>query len=198
MDDPYDGPFQDFSEWPDPVQSGRNRVELVLQTRKADHVSDLAWEDSVILASHVVGEEPPTLGGIQLLEPIDVTAGPSVLSAAQNKLAKKIIAGTKARIASGVNIGIGGSFDTMPAPSEEIVNMPGGFDLAVNYDPAFWEASASMKPADSRPRRLMLREFERFYSDNVMSTRSGSRRRQRRVIEERLIYADIIPLPDAP
>ncbi|MDR0780014.1 MAG: hypothetical protein LBF16_04880, partial [Pseudomonadales bacterium] len=38
--------------------TGRNRVELVLQTRHRDIASDLEWEDVAILADHVVGEAP--------------------------------------------------------------------------------------------------------------------------------------------
>lgn len=63
----------------------------------------------------------------------------------------------------------------------------------VLLNPPFWEDTVSLPTASSdRPRLLMLREFERFYSDHVLPQRIGSVNAERRVVEERLVYADLI------
>jgi len=58
-----------------------------------------------------------------------------------------------------------------------------------HFDPPFWEASASLSRGRGGPRRLMLREFERFYTDRGV-TDVRKRGHSRRVIEERLVYAE--------
>ena len=40
----------------------------------------------------------------------------------------------------------------------------------------------------------MLREFERFYSDHIKPEQKAGATRQRRIIEERLVFADIIAI----
>lgn len=90
-------------------QTGRNRVELVLQTRDPLDNSDLAWEDTQTLVSQEVGIGTHNISG---------------------------------------------------SP--------------------FWEGNATLPPKTDRPRRLMLREFERFYTNASKNE-----------IEERLVFADI-------
>ncbi|MCL2432286.1 hypothetical protein [Candidatus Bathycorpusculum sp.] len=111
---------------------GRNRVELVLQTRAPTIDSDLEWTDDRILAGKVV-------------------------------------------------------------------------DSNKTQDEPFWEARVLSPKVDNRPCRLMLREFERFYSDDTLSASSSvtypangpavESASTKRVIEERLVFAYIIPLP---
>ncbi|MDL2339547.1 MAG: hypothetical protein QFE16_17070, partial [Pseudomonadota bacterium] len=62
-------------------------------------------------------------------------------------------------------------------------------------DPPVWTLTATLPalPTD-RPARLMLREFERYYTDRtVPEVRSGGTHR-RIVVEERLVYAEVFAL----
>jgi hypothetical protein len=79
-------------------------------------------------------------------------------------------------------------------PSIELERIPGIDIPTFELDPPFWQASVTLAPAGDRPRRLMLREFERFYSDHIQPQQAAGATRQRRVIEERLVFADIIAL----
>ena len=63
-------------------------------------------------------------------------------------------------------------------------------------NPPVWTASASLPGVPAgRVGRLIVREFERYYTDRtVPETRAGGVRR-RVVIEERLVYAEVFDLP---
>lgn len=181
-----DGDYQGLSTPQNAQEKGRNRVELVLQTCDPAIGSDLGWEDSVILANHVVGAVPPTVPGIG-----NLVAETAVLTTAKGKTAT-----TKAASAAGtkhVETRAGGSVTLGPAVDlgrlPDIVQLP-----PILIDTPFWEASATLATAGTRSRRLMLREFERFYSDEVMTERQGGRTRYRHVIEERLVFVHVVPL----
>jgi hypothetical protein len=58
-------------------------------------------------------------------------------------------------------------------------------------DPAFWTATVTL-PAGTGKRRILVREFERFYSDNTAKQRVGNQTFARRIIEERLVFADVV------
>jgi hypothetical protein len=60
-------------------------------------------------------------------------------------------------------------------------------------DPVIWQASASV-PAFTGKGRLALREFERYYTDRTIPERKGNRTYRRRVVEERLVYAEFFAL----
>ena len=180
---PVDSEFQNKSVIPGPHENGRNRVELVLQTRDPAIDSDLGWEDTTILASHVVGDEPPAPpGGIGpvVAAPGTVAAVAATVKSAVSTVATKVAeAATKT-----IDTRTGGTVKLGPAVDlgAMIVDSP-----IFQFDPAFWQASIVLGGAGSRPRRLMLREFERFYSDQAMTD-------FRRIIEERLVFAHIVPL----
>ena len=188
MQFPVDSEYQDISIIPGPHETGRNRVELVLQTRDPAIDSDLAWEDSSILASHVVGAEANSSSSGILLEPIGLGASVRDRTAIRTRMAKAV---REAAVKS---------FETRSGgtvrldPSIELERIPGIDVPTFELDPPFWEASVTIGPAGDRPRRLMLREFERFYSDHTKSEQKAGATRQRRVIEERLVFADIIAI----
>lgn len=185
---PVDSEYQDISFVTGPHETGRNRVELLLQTRDPAIDSDLAWEDSIILASHVVGDEANGSSSGLLLEPIDLGASARERTAAKTRLVKA------AQAAAGRTVETRAGGTVRLDPSIELGRIPGIDIPTFQLDPPFWEAAVTLAPGGDRPRRLMLREFERFYSDDVLPERKAGATRQRRVIEERLIFADIIPL----
>jgi hypothetical protein len=181
--DPLSGPMSHEPE-ATPSESGRNRVELVLQTRNLLLDSDLAWEDTAVLVSQVIGAKARDVlkttqpgSGQKKDETINVKARTgdivSLISPLElNKLQQM-------RVTSGEGTSVvrdsKPQLTIKPAPQiPELLEQP------------FWEASATLPAASgNRTRRLMLREFERFYQNA-----SGDSRK----IEERLVFADIIEL----
>jgi len=97
---------------------GRNRVELVLQTRDPSIDSDLAWTDTIVLSDKI----------------------------------------TKYNLQDNIIF------------------------------------SANVSSAIGPLQRLMLREFERFYSDDVAPSRDPNITEGKRVVEERLVFSYIIPI----
>ena len=62
-------------------------------------------------------------------------------------------------------------------------------------DPAIWNISVELGSTGNKPARLMLREFERYYTDRAIGERRGNTTYKRRYVEERLVYASILELP---
>jgi hypothetical protein len=80
------------------------------------------------------------------------------------------------------------------SPSDRLVEPLTNFPSLL-IDPPVWTLTTALPalPTD-RPARLMLREFERYYTDRtVPETRAGATRR-RIVVEERLVYAEVFGL----
>jgi hypothetical protein len=173
-----DSPYKNLSLDNGPKESGRNRVELVLQTRNPDIDSDLAWKDAKILGSAVVGGTKG--GGIKVVpgfNPGGIFAGPAKKAAKSRST--ELRAGNAVRLSAvverrrrGVTIGV-------VKPS-----------LQLHY-PEIWKTSVPIPDTNGQPGRLMLREFERYYTDQFVNERRGTSILQRRVVEERLVYATI-------
>jgi len=187
---PIDSQYQNISFVQGDHEKGRNRVELVLQTRDPAIDSDLGWEDTTILASHVVGETPPappTGSGSVVVGPVvDLPLTAAKVKAAAKGLAAKAAKTIETRAGANVNLGSAVELGSVP---DILVDGP-----IFQFDPAFWQASAALAAAGSRPRRLMLREFERFYSDQAIEEKKGNATYYRRVVEERLVFAHIFSL----
>ncbi|WP_199555939.1 hypothetical protein [Sandaracinobacteroides hominis] len=171
-----DSAFQDISLLQGIQELGRNRVELVHQTRDPDTDSDLAWSEGTLLASSLTGPDVPGPG-----------PGPGPFPIAQAAGVKAVRARDSARI---VEPRAGGKV-SLPSVFER----PG--DILERFpsfgDPEIFEATVTL-PAGSRPARLMLREYERYYSDRTVPERAAGAVRRRRVVEERLVYAAIFEL----
>lgn len=191
---PVDSEYQNISFVQGTHEKGRNRVELVLQTCDPGIDSDLGWEDTKVLASYVVGEAPPPPpgggGGVVVGPIVDLS-----LTTAKGKKAGKTVASKAAKVASKtIETRAGAKVDLGPAV--ELSRVP---DIVLDgpilqFDPAFWQARVTLGAAGTRQRRLMLREFERFYSDQAIAEKKGNATYYRRVIEERLVFAHVLPL----
>jgi hypothetical protein len=167
-----DSAFQDISFTQGPQELGRNRVELVHQTRDPDIDSDLAWSDGAILASSLTGPDAPGPGPF----PLQGVAQPLPISVRNT-----------ARI---VERRAGGKVSLPPVferPGDILERFP------IFADPEIFEATVTV-PMSGRPARLMLREYERYYSDRTIPERAAGAVRRRRVVEERLVYAAIFEL----
>jgi hypothetical protein len=126
-----------------PGETGRNRIELVLQTRDPAVDSDLAWSDGPVLASGLLdpgGSSSP---------PVSVVSGPVIRFPP---------------VLQGPNLG-------------ELL------------DPVIWSANAAIPDPGGKPARIAVREYERYYTDNAVAERRGGTLRQRRLVEERLVYS---------
>ena len=88
-----DSDHQGISFLHGPRDTGRNRVDLVLQSRAANADSDLAWEDATILASHVVGEEDADTSGFGgvLDAPFDLSATARTIAAAKTRIGEETL-----------------------------------------------------------------------------------------------------------
>lgn len=156
-----DSAFQNLSFTNGPFDTGRNRVEVVLQEQDPGIESDLGWKDIKVLSERVVGEEADTGGG-----PIFTLPG----------IGRRVVrrrAGGTATLPGSIDLGL--------------VVRP---DISLR-DPAFWSDEVTLPSAGGK-RRIAVREFERFYSDNTANQRIGTGTFPRRIIEERLVFADFV------
>jgi len=61
-------------------------------------------------------------------------------------------------------------------------------------DPSIWQSTVTLPNTGDKPARLVVREYERYYTDRtVPEVRAGATRR-RRVVEERLVYTAVFEL----
>jgi hypothetical protein len=181
---PIDSEYTDISFIYGPHETGRNRVELVLQTRNPSLDSDLAWKDFKVLGSEIVGGG--TSGGLSTLPGggrWGFFAAPAASAARGRRV--ELRAGGALTLEPTVVISTEVSIGVRPDIGIDIVNL---------LEPKIWEHAATLPGYGSVPARLMLREFERYYTDRTVPEKRGNAVHQRRVIEERLVYAAVFEL----
>lgn len=178
---PGDSEYQHISFIHGPHETGRNRVELVLQERDPDVESDLAWRDATTLASGIVappGAVPDPFPGLD----VGIFAEPAGRAPEGRTVETRVTGGV--RLGAAVSLG--------PVTDDPtLVPIPG---IIQRFDPQIWNTTATLPAAGREPRRLMLREFERYYTDRTVPEKVGRVTRRRRVIEERLVYAAVFDL----
>jgi len=175
-------------------EKGRNRVELVLQTRDPKIDSDLSWRDTKIL---VGGSDTIGLKSIVVEQvkdtPISVKTGAGTTVQLDSKLTLSKLQQLKPNLSKEIQV----------QETDKLRIQP----VDIILEKPFWEVTATLPeptkqsmpklpasklpvPVDkdaTAPRRLMIREFERFYKNAGTETRE---------IGERLVFADIIDLLD--
>lgn len=158
----------------EPKDTGRNRFELVLQTRDPNIDSDLAWHDHKVLDSAIIGGAS---GGFS------VTPGviDGIFSAAASPSATTRVVNTRA----GKSVRLNATLQRNLKAVSSVTNL---------LDPVIWNVNAELGSIEGKPARLMLREFERYYTDHAKAEKQGTSTYQRRVVEERLVYASILEL----
>lgn len=177
---------------------GRNRLELIIQTQPDGLDSDLGWSDGRVLASGLVGGTPASRSLDALLpEGIQVQAADEVVS-------RRIRGGHTVRFdriegvtaTSTTTLGseaLGGTANTGLIGQTGQVGQVG--EIPGMFDPAVWSQKVRLPlPMPNFKHRLMLREFERFYTDRTVPEQSTSGPRRRVVVEERLVYAEVFAL----
>ncbi len=182
---PVDSEFADVSFIQGTHETGRNRVELVLQTRDPAIDSDLAWSDAGTVSSAVVGATDDSSGGV-VVNPGGIFAQPVVAAPAARTVPLR--AGDTVTLANAVDLNAAG------AVSDRLSDRVGPIVSVI--DPPIWTATGTLPNAGGKPARLVLREFERYYTDRTVPENRGGAVHRRRVIEERLVYAamfDVAP-----
>ncbi len=182
---PVDSEYSDISFVGGTHETGRNRVELVLQTRDPAIDSDLAWQDISTLASSVA--QSSANNPYQLHPTLDL--GRLGVFEVKKSTSSRVVqrrAGGTVRLDDSIRFGPGIEKDVKLAD-----RLP---KFASFTDPEIWDADVDIPDTQDRPARLMIREFERYYTDRTVPERRGSAIHRRRVIEERLVYSAVFNL----
>jgi hypothetical protein len=182
---PMDSEFVGISFIQGTHETGRNRVELVLQTRDPAINSDLAWSDAGTVSTAVLGATDGSSSGA-VVNPGGIFA--QSVTAAPDGRTVPLRAGGAVTLANAVELTAGSAVSDRL--SDSILTIPNVID------PPIWTAAAALPNAGGKPARLVLREFERYYTDRTVPENRGGTLHRRRVIEERLVYAavfDVVP-----
>jgi hypothetical protein len=186
MQFPMESEYQDVSFPPplgQPGESGRNKVELVLQTRDETLVSDLAWSDVKVLAS-------------TLAAPAGLVVQPTPLP--DRRLDR---GAARAEIPATVADRLGQRFDVSSAvdrgalargEKEAVTEI--GIDVGRVVESAIWEPTVTLPDVGGKPARIAVREYERYYTDRTVPERRGGTVHLRRVVEERLVFTAFFDL----
>ena len=181
------------------LESGRNKMELVLQTRSASIDSDLAWSDVSTLASSLA--LPPGAPVESMPGPVIVRgagAAPSlfddVAQRAPTSVTRSGSLGELQQFEDRIALQDTARATVSALQSVSAANLHGAvLQTQELIDPVIWQASVTV-PAFSGKGRLVLREFERYYTDRTIPDKRGSVTYRKRVVEERLVYSEFFPL----
>jgi hypothetical protein len=179
---PIDSEFADISFIPGTHETGRNRVELMFQTRDPAIVSDLAWSDAGTISNAVIGTADDSSGG-GVVNPGGIFAQPVNPAAIGRTVPLR--AGGAVTLANAVELATGSTVRDRLSDSILIPTV---------IDPPIWTATGNLPNAGGKPARLVLREFERYYTDRTVPENRGGAIRRRRIIEERLVYAAVFEI----
>ncbi|CAB3922044.1 hypothetical protein LMG26858_05407 [Achromobacter anxifer] len=155
------------------AESGRNRVELVLQTRDPALDSDLAWSDAAVLASGLLDPAGPA--------PQPATPGPILI----DRMRELPILETATPVSMTDLTRLG---SVVVGPVVRFPPVLEGPILADLLDPVIWTANVALPDSGGKPARIAVREYERYYTDSAVPERRAGATQQRRVVEERLVY----------
>ncbi len=64
----------------------------------------------------------------------------------------------------------------------------GGIDIGRQIDSVIWQSTVTLLEVGGKPARLVVREYERYYTDRTIPEVRGGVTHKRRVVEERLVY----------
>jgi hypothetical protein len=184
---PIDSEYQDISFVPPfgaSGESGRNSVELVLQTRDPNIDSDLAWSDAQVLASSVLGTPAPPSPIPPVVSPVGSVVGGVPSVARPTVTPGRGAAPARRDPSAGTAVDLG----RLEAPVVEIG------PIGTLIDPVVWEATVTLPNVGNKPARLAVREYERYYTDRTVPQKRGDQTFRRRVVEERLVYTELFDL----
>jgi hypothetical protein len=201
------------------LESGRNKMALVLQTRSASIDSDLAWSDVATLAASLAlppgatvestpgrvvvrGTQvtPSLFDAVVQSAPTTVTRSGSLGELQQfedhialQRDARSGVAGVQTTSFSSTSAASSSTSITSAAAATSAVRLQAQLVQQELIDPVIWQASVTL-PAYSGKGRLVLREFERYYTDRMIPDKRGDVVKRKRLVEERLVYSEFFPL----
>jgi len=186
MQFPIDSPFVNKSPILLPGttgETGRNKIELVLQTRDPALDTDLAWSDIQVLASSLLAPAAPVIGPVLPGGVVTPTVRPTV--PAKAAAGKPAAADLNERLElAAVNLG---AVITTGKPTTGTTTTVGG-GVVTLLDPTIWQTTLTLPAVSGKPARLVVHEFERYYTDRWITEGRTGFTNQRRVVEERLVY----------
>ena len=168
----------------------------MLQTRDPAIDSDLAWSDLAIIGSTILAPAgaglvaaPATTIDPQVVAPATrrAAAGSARAAAASSVEIRAVRADTpvSVRDALGRRVDFSTSIDLGGVAGDITI---GDTVVGPVVDPAIWETSITLPNFGGKPARLVVREFERYYTDRTVPEQRAGATRRRRVVEERLVY----------
>jgi hypothetical protein len=186
------------------LESGRNKMELVLQTRSASLDSDLAWSDAATLASSLALPPGATVESTPGMVVVRGAGGaPSLFDEAARSAPTSITrTGSLGELQKfedhialhdAARAGVSAMQVTAATSATTAAGLQAQLAQQELIDPVIWQASVTL-PAYSGKGRLVLREFERYYTDRTIPDRRGDVVYRKRVVEERLVYTEFFPL----
>jgi hypothetical protein len=201
------------------LESGRNKMPLVLQARSASIDSDLAWSDVATLASSLAlppGATVESMPGMVIAR--SATAPPNLFDKAAQSAptsvtrtgslgelqqfedhialqgeARNVVTGVQGTSFSSASAASSSTSITSSAAATSAAGLQAQVVQQELIDPVIWQASITL-PAFSGKGRLVLREFERYYTDRTIPNRRGDVVHRKRAVEERLVYTEFFPL----
>jgi hypothetical protein len=188
-------------------ETGRNKVDLVLQTRDPAIESDLAWTDASVLGSTIVAPAGAVLEPVPFPVPFPVlsesdpgTTRPGPASSTTLQPGRTVDLRMSGDTPASVRDSLGRRLDFASAVdlgNITVAESPNAVDTGILgpiVDPAIWETTVTLPNVSDKPARLVVREYERYYTDRFVPEMVGGTMRQRRVVEERLVYTAFFDL----
>jgi hypothetical protein len=164
-------------------EQGRNKIEIVLQTRDPALDTDLAWTDVAVLASAVVPVPAPSVATPPRRISLTPTVRGSTPTTVRDGLAQRV------------------DLSTVALASATAAALPPGVATSVDdvvvgpiIDPTLWQTTVTLPDYGGKPARVVVREYERYFTDRTVPEFRAGATRQRRVVEERLSYTAFFSL----
>lgn len=184
-------------------ETGRNRVQLVLQVRDPAIDSDLGWSDDRVLASGVLQPvvAPP---------PIHVVVQPPAPAEPPTPIPDPGPFQIEDRLGRVVNlervVELGGRIPDLQIEAGAVGSRVGGpirvdverFLPLLPIDPLVWQTPVHLPALGNRIARLVVREFERYYTGEIEVELIGKQAYRRRSVEQRLVFTAFLDLPPSP
>lgn len=184
-------------------ETGRNRVQLVLQLRDPEIDSDLGWSDASVLASGVLQAVPslpvvlptPTAAPSGEAPTPVIDPGPVRVEDRLGRvvdLERVVELGGRIADVQAAALGPGSLVGELAAIDPKRPFLPS------LLDPLVWQTPVYLPALRGRIARLVVREFERYYTGEIEVEHIGKQAYRRHSVEQRLVFTAFLDLPQPP
>lgn len=169
------------------LEDGRNRLEAVLQRQSTDFDGDLGWEDVKQLGNALVGGDAGSRALASAAAPAPKRAADTVVRTTRGGATLRFDRLEQLQPVAGlVRDGVVGPVGP--------IGPIGPIDPGPLIDPPIWSFTGALPALPGGFRyRLLLREFERYYTDKTLPDPRNANWRKL-LVEERLTYAEAFAL----